>query len=195
MAQKCIGINLIIFLISVCFNAHAQELSYNKLITMRLVDKVYTHSWVKNSFRTSPDNRRVAFVVEDGAKSFVDIDGIEGNRYEKIKVDSLGFSPDCKHIAYAARNVRWFMVVDGKEGKGYDEILDGTPHFSQDGRHLVFVARSGDKWWVVIDGKEDTQYDAKVDIEVGSLAFDNPDRFHYLFVRDQNIYSVNEKIY
>jgi hypothetical protein len=148
-----------------------------------------------NSFRTSPDNRHVAFVVKDGAKSFVVMDGIEGNRYEKIKVDSLRSSPDCKHIAYAAMNVRWFMVVDGKEGKGYDEILDDTPRFSQDGKHFVFVARSEDKWWIVIDGKEDTQYDAKVNIEGGSLVFDNPERFHYLFIRDQNIYSVNEKIY
>jgi len=37
--------------------------------------------------------------------------------------ESLGFSPDSSHVAYAIqRDKQWFVVLDGKESKPYDGI-------------------------------------------------------------------------
>jgi hypothetical protein len=72
-------------------------------------------------------------------------------------IESFKLSPDCKHVAYVAKEGdKKFVVVDGKEEKKYDgiSIMEGTPIFSPDSKRVAYVAGEGGKWFVVVDGKE-----------------------------------------
>lgn len=88
------------------------------------------------------------------------------------------FSPDGKHLAYAAVqgerfHRQWALVVDGQAGEGHSQI--GNWAFSPDGKHLAYVAQVGGvpnphefgqlfdpfwggKWAVVLDGQAGTEY-------------------------------------
>ena len=49
------------------------------------------------------------------------VDGQEGKRYDGIGRNSLVFSPDGKHVVYAATaGAKQFAVLDGTEGAQYD---------------------------------------------------------------------------
>jgi hypothetical protein len=55
---------------------------------------------------------------------FVVVDKKEGKAYDGILPDSLVFSPDSEHTAYAVKaDDKQFVVVDGLEGKHYDAIF------------------------------------------------------------------------
>jgi len=79
------------------------------------------------------------------------LDGKEGSNYTDVW--SLTFSPDSKHLAYAARASRegkdvQFIVVDGKEGQQYVRDWSGQgilygPVFSPDGK---LVSRPLNNW-------------------------------------------------
>src|SRR2546430_9200212 len=79
------------------------------------------------------------------------MDGQEGKTYEAIN-GIPEFSPDSKHLVYAAKQNGKFTVVihdvdspsfptSGKEGKEYN-IVGSTLTFSPDSKHLAYVARS-----------------------------------------------------
>ena len=52
------------------------------------------------------------------------VDGVEGAEYEMIGTGTLIFSPDSKHLAYAAqRDGKWRVVVDDVEGELYEPIF------------------------------------------------------------------------
>ena len=54
----------------------------------------------------------------------------------------LAFSPDGKHLAYAARRgAVWRMVLDGQEGPEFAGVA--LPIFSPADQHLVYFARTG----------------------------------------------------
>ncbi len=86
----------------------------------------------------------------------------------------------------------WFVVVDGKEAKRYDGI--GTLIFSPDSKRMAYVAGAGNKYFVVVDGKEGKQYDSIVTIRGGRIVFDSSDRLHYLVVKGNDIYLVEERL-
>ncbi len=53
------------------------------------------------------------------------VDGQPGATYDHIAL--LTFSPDSRHVAYAAKQGdKWQVLVDGKPGPAYDEIYMGT---------------------------------------------------------------------
>lgn len=133
----------------------------------------------------SPDSKRIAFVgisiTKSGDKARVVVDGKEGPLYEGIIADSLRFSPDSRHVAYAASvraepmvylgspsyrpvafqkapQVKVLAVLDGREGKRYDNIFAGSLSFSPDSQRLVYSARSSSADFVVLDGKEGEPY-------------------------------------
>ncbi len=122
-----------------------------------------------DSFRVSPNGRRVAYLTQAGDKQSAVVDGKEGREYDGIGTGTLIFSPDSKRQTYSACvGEKWLVVVDGKEGKPYDGIAKGTPIFSPDSKCVAYGASIGNKRLVVVDGKEGKRYD---DIIAGTLTF------------------------
>ncbi len=74
-------------------------------------------------------------------------------RYDNIIDDSLGFSPDSRHLIYAASDQSGqFLVVDGKEGKRYDSIIfvyDGGSRVFDTEDHFHYLARRGNGIYLV----------------------------------------------
>ncbi len=108
----------------------------------------------------SPDGKREAHVVLKAGGMHVLLDGVLSPPYNGIADESLTFSADGKHFAYAAAKVdpatkveTWRVVLDGKEGKAYDMVH--SVRLGPDVR-LGFVARDEkkNKFFTVIDGKE-----------------------------------------
>ena len=128
------------------------------------------------------------------------LDGKEGSNYTDVW--SLTFSPDSKHLAYAARASRegkdvQFIVVDGKEGQQYVRDWSGQgilygPVFSPDGK-LVYVANDGGKAEFVV-ADQTRKIDPWVRLDGSALVFDSPDAFHYLGKNETGSYLVNVKI-
>ncbi len=56
------------------------------------------------------------------------------------------------------------------------------------------MAQVGNKWLVVVDGVEGKQYDGIVSLGGGRIIFDSPDSLHYLALRDNSVYLVEDKI-
>jgi len=139
-------------------------------------------------------------------KGLVVIDGKEGKEYDDIgsniwvalidgplafvMVGNLLFSPDSKHLAYAAMSGdNLFVVVDGEEGKEYGGV-DG-PIFSMDSKRVAYIARRDGKNFVVVDGVEGTKYDAFLD---SKFVFDSPKLLHALALRNNEIFRVEVEI-
>ena len=150
--------------------------------------------WV-HGLTFSPDSKLVAFYVQDGATSFVVVDG---NEYAGGSSE-VTFSPDGSRWAYVASKVmgKRYLVLDGNDGKPYDLIVD--PVFSADGKSFAYAAytRNGNKWRVVVNGHEGKAYDlvlCKGNVDTSSLHFEGSDKFRYLAVRDKKIFLVEEKL-
>jgi len=115
-------------------------------------DKVVTLQASKHkqaAFVVSPDQARVAYVVERTGQQLVVIDGEEGLLYDTI-VGAPIFSADSRRVAYVARtNDEPRVVVDGKEGPTCKSIFGLT--FSPTKSRLAYVALKNDRWWVVVD--------------------------------------------
>ena len=171
MVKKVAVFFLMVFVICIGITAFAEEKS-PRIVSERPITQISFSSWIQETFRVSPDNRRVAYVIKVGNKQCVVVDGKEEKQYDGIGANSLIFSPDSKRVAYGARlGNNWFVVVDRKEKKQYDDIAKGTPLFSPDSKRVAYGAREGVTWFVVVDEKEEKQYD---DIGQGSPLF-SPD--------------------
>ena len=106
------------------------------------------------------------------------------------------FSPDSKRLVYLAdlsADGPTILVDGGKEGKQYDVIQEQL-YFSATGQRLAMVAMTGDKEFVVVDGVEGNQYDAVITLGGGKVAFADDSHFHYLAVRDGELFLVEEGI-
>jgi DNA-binding beta-propeller fold protein YncE len=96
------------------------------------------------------------------------IDGVPSHEYDKVI--GLSFSPDERHVAFAAITKKldskqpqskdeWAIVVDRQETPiPYEALSYKSPAYTPDGR-LVYIAKKGDKAVVVVDGKEQQAYD------------------------------------
>ncbi len=143
----------------------------------------------------SPDGTRLAYVAEaEKEGSFIVADGQKGQKYDCIALGSDSrrpdwpkclFSPDGKHLAYAAaRGVKWMAVLDGKEGREYDSV--DSLVFSEDGNHLAYRAGARGEWnrwehFIVRDGKEGQRYEQRLrGITVGDPVF-NADGTHLAY--------------
>ena len=123
----------------------------------------------------SPDSRHLAYAAYDGNRWFVVLDGrphpahdqvcwpysigqtrdfwpageseVDASPFSDYSGDKLVFSPDSRHLAYAARDGNESYVVrDGKAGASFGrEILYGSIVFSPDSRHLAHVAWTRDE--------------------------------------------------
>jgi len=106
------------------------------------------------SMTVSPQNKRFAYIKPvgrslQGRSLCVDGHDIDGT-YDEVK--GIVFSPDDRHIAFAARSgTKSFVICDERNSQRYDEIGDRII-FSRDGLHLGYAAKDGKMWAMVIDG-------------------------------------------
>lgn len=106
----------------------------------------------------SPDRVRDLRVVEHHGQ-FVILDGKRGPTYDGIAIGALAFSPDSRHLAYAARRGKyWRVVADGREAAPFEGIASLT--FSANSAHLAYAAQLGNTWRAVIDGRAGPAFDA-----------------------------------
>jgi Tol biopolymer transport system component len=145
---------------------HAQiGMQLNRTASERFIGTIDS-SYVKESFRASPDSKRMAYVSELGEcpnyKYLVIVDDKKGTTYVDKECRPI-FSPDGKHVAYSAKARTLFgrkyrVIVDMKGEKKYNKIHHIT--FSPDGRRLAYVADDGKHQFMVIDGREEKAYHA-----------------------------------
>jgi hypothetical protein len=62
-----------------------------------------------------------------------------------------------------------------------------------DSQHVAYAARVDDSQFVVVDGKEGKQYN-KILGEGVKITFDSPDSLHYLALKGNSVYLVEERI-
>jgi WD40 repeat protein len=152
----------------------------------------------------SPDNRRLAYVAvsQRGGLPAVIVD-TEGQAVpaaggasviqsvRAVANDSLTFSPDGTRLAYIGGvEGAWFVVVDGAvSGKAYDGIWDLG--FSPGSRHVAWTARIGRDGIPVVDGQEERRY-SLVSAPGSRVVFDSPTLFHFLAVKDTQVFLVQQ---
>ena len=72
------------------------------------------------------------------------MDSVAGQGYDAISEAGMAFSPDGKHMAYAARRGKdWFVVLDGLEQERLEKVIGASLRFSADGAHLAYIAGKG----------------------------------------------------
>ena len=129
------------------------------------------------------------WIRHDTDTRFVDGEMFDGSKWvgfgwtethERERDNPLVFSPDGKHLAYAARRGgSTHVVFDGIESPEYSDVfyeitLPGKRKevcsliFSADGRHFAYAATRGDEWFAVVDGIEGHHY---FDIALTALTF------------------------
>ena len=75
-------------------------------------------------FKTSPDNRSVAYVIREGKKVSMVVNGKAGEPYDGIGKGDPIFSQDGRRVAYTAGvDDKFCVVVDGEAGARFDSII------------------------------------------------------------------------
>jgi Tol biopolymer transport system component len=140
----------------------------------------------------SPDGRSFAYVARSGETEMVVLDGREQNAYDRIGGGTLEFSPDGRRLGYIARSGRVsFAVVDTRRQPRHDMV--GYLTFAPDGKHFVYAAIDGDKTYTVVDDSPSSHhYTALWTAPDARLLFDARGAFHYLAVKEGNMYLVEE---
>ncbi len=106
----------------------------------------------------SPDSRRMAFPVQDGAEWRVVLDGVSGPPVDGV--GDMTFSRDGRRLAYSAeRGGAWHVVVDGTFGEPFDSLYAGTLTFDPTGRRVGFVAWDGGVAVPVVDGRREAPHE------------------------------------
>ena len=168
----------------------------------------------------SPTGDHVAYVVRDGTRSFLVLDGKEHPRFDSIGLGTVTFSPDGSRLAYAGLwDGAWRVVVDGVTGtEAYHDLADAGISFSPDSKHVAIVAGvltppgakraaqtptpdppaeaappRSDIWYTVADGQRSKPYgDIVGSAEMSPVVFDAAGRLHYIAIRSTNVYRVDE---
>ncbi len=133
----------------------------------------------KDENTLSPDNRQVAWRDKRGQQWVVMLNGQpQGAAYDEVR--SIDFSPDSRHLAYAARrgNDRariWRVVLDGQEQK---EAFGGVRglRFSSDSQRFAYEGQEKNSVVAVVDGKRGPDYKGLL----GPIQFTN-DSQHYAY--------------
>jgi len=194
MVKRAMALCLASFLVLGIGIVWAQERYPDREAAERLIAPIDSSIWLPDTFRISPDRKRVAYAAQIDDKQLVVLDGIDGRLFDKIMKGSLIFSWDSKRFAYIAKEGnKQIVVVDGAEDKPYDEVKT-NPMFNPDCRKVVYVAQAGDKVCVVVDGKEGKLYDEILNTGGGKIVFDSSYQIHYYARNGNSVVYVEEKI-
>lgn len=111
--------------------------------------------------RFSLDGRSIAYVIQDGEKQQMVLNGYRMKPYDMIDM-AFGplFSPDAKALAYVAKNnstndVR--MIVNAIESPSYDGISEIL--FSPDSKTIAYIATRNNKQYVIRGVVEEGPYE------------------------------------
>lgn len=108
----------------------------------------------QESFVTSPDGHRVAYMVMVGQGLAVTVDGETGEGFEGVARNSIVFSPDGQHVGYVGtRPGQQCAVLDGKIF-AYEGVARQGIVFSPDGRHSGWIGEREGNQLAVIDEVE-----------------------------------------
>ena len=121
-------------------------------------EKAIEESSIISGYVFSPDNKNIAFIINDGHKQRINYKGIDGNKFDYINENSINFSSDGVSLAYSAqKDNKHLIVFNGDESTPYDEV--GFPVMSPDGQDIAFWAVGNKKVYVVNEGRESEPYD------------------------------------
>jgi hypothetical protein len=130
-----------------------------------------------DSLEISPDGQHWGYVIEEGRKWCVVLDGKEQKKYDGVS--SPVYSPDSQRVAYlAVANGKLLSVVNGKEGKAYDDR--DLPVFSPDSKSAAFLAKQGERSFIVFNGQKQPEYD-----DLGTPKF-SPDSQRLAYLAQKN---------
>jgi hypothetical protein len=155
-------------------------------LTVRVTERIIGYNdpaMNQESFVTSTDGHRVAYMVMVGEGLAVTIDGETGERFEGIVQNSIVFSPGGEHVGYVGtRPGRQFAVLDGKAYE-YEGIARPGITFSPDGAHSAWVGEREGHQLAVVDGVEGPAFEGIVPI--GILFSPDSSRHAYVAISGQ----------
>ncbi len=164
---------------------HAYAAYHDRGQVLILDGKVTTCHCDPMHFIFSPDNKRYAYTAYKGGAYVLVLDG-----KELPAGGSPVFSPDSKRFACSRGwHGHEYIVLDGKKQKEYSSVSE-TFLFSPDSKHIVYWAEEKDKQFVVVDENEGKKYDKVHE----PIVFDSDNEFHYLAVKGDKLYLVEEKL-
>ena len=130
---------------------------------------------MRGSFTFSPRGDRIAFVVAEGDRFRVVVDGESGPLYNAI--GTLRFGPRNERFAYVARiGDQQYLALGNKLLGPFDLLADFTLGPSD---RLGMLARKGAGWRAVIDGQKSEVFD-----NLGSIHFSQGGQYAYAAERD-----------
>lgn len=152
----------------------------------------------------SPDSKRFAYVakVNDEQGESLGETVVEGDRehylFDRVGGNTLVFSGSSRHLGYIGR-VRQasFAVIDGKRKPRYDMVayLTFTPDSRTYAYAAVKVALKPPKAFSVVDDKDsDRLFDEIWNPPGVRLLFDSPKKFHYMAIKENQLFQVEEEI-
>lgn len=157
--------------------AHCAYIAYDRHKARVVMDKK-PGPWYDgiDDLSFSPDGSRWAYRAAVQGKQVVVADNIQSPSFDfVIKGRGLVFSPDARHLAFAAvRGETGYLVLDGKAkavGQRVTEIV-----FSPDAAHLAYSVQKEGRWHAVADELLGPPYDA-----LSNLTY-SPDSSHLVYV-------------
>ena len=108
----------------------------------------------------TPDRAHRVEVMKQGDAQFVIVDGVRTGGYRGVAVNSLTFSANSAHVAFAARRGdRWIVATNDRAGEAYAYDGIGEIVVADDGR-VAYAAERAGRWSVVLDGHPGPAFDA-----------------------------------
>ena len=127
----------------------------------------------------TPDRSRSVAVLQDIRGQRVRVGDDDQKVYPAIGVESIAWSRDGAHLAYAARSTSgWLVVRDGVESRVVEGV--GQVLWSPDGKHLAAAVERGGRWLVYRDEFEEPSVEA---VRARSMRF-SEDGEHFAYVGD-----------